>query len=187
VVAQGENLKGIVVYGTASRNFIEYALQNKRSQSELQRLPYDSITNLMKTYTAALHLLLTEKQTPAQVLARYPNAKSLISFPQHYTYMQQWQEANLAAAWKNLNTHVLALRGAADFISYNEDHQLIHDIVNREHPGQATFQLVPDVDHGFVRAKTPAESMRLAEVPNAEKNFEFMQLVLRWLDSRRQA
>ncbi|WP_324672223.1 CocE/NonD family hydrolase [Hymenobacter sp. GOD-10R] len=186
LVAEGQPVKGVVVYGTASRNFIEYALQNKRNQAQLQQLPYDSITNLMKTYTAALHLLLTEKQTPAQVLAKYPNAKPLISFPQHYTYMQQWQEVNLAAAWKKLNTRVLALRGAADYISYNEDHQLIVDIVNREHPGQATFQLLPNVDHGFVKAKDQQESMRLADAANPERNFEFMNVILRWLDSQRQ-
>jgi len=186
IVAEGQPVKGVVVYGTASRNFIEYALQNKRNQAQLQQLPYDSITNLMKTYTAALHLLLTEKQTPAQVLAKYPNAKQLISFPQHYSYIQQWQEGNLAAAWKKLNTRVLALRGEADYISYNEDHQLIVDIVNREHPGQATFQLLPEVDHGFVRVKTQQESMRLADAANPERNFEFMNVILRWLDSQRQ-
>ncbi|GGF15439.1 CocE/NonD family hydrolase [Hymenobacter cavernae] len=186
LVAEGQSVKGVVVYGTASRNFIEYALQNKRNQAQLQQLPYDSITNLMKTYTAALHLLLTEKQTPAQVLAKYPSAKPLISFPQHYTYMQQWQEVNLAAVWKKLNTRVLALRGEADYISYNEDHQLIVDIVNREHPGQATFQRLPNVDHGFARAKTQQESMRLTDATNPERNFEFMTVILRWLDDQRQ-
>ncbi|OUJ71429.1 CocE/NonD family hydrolase [Hymenobacter crusticola] len=186
LVAEGQPVKGVVVYGTASRNFIEYALQNKRNQAQLQQLPYDSITNLMKTYAAALHLLLTEKQTPAQVLAKYPSAKPLISFPQHYTYMQQWQEVNLAAAWKKLNTHVLALRGEADYISYNEDHQLLVDIVNREHPGQATFQTLPNVDHGFAKVKTQQESMRLADAANPERNFDFMNVILRWLDSQRQ-
>jgi len=186
LVAEGQPVKGVVVYGTASRNFIEYALQNKRNQSQLQQLPYDSITNLMKTYTAALHLLLTEKQTPAQVLAKYPSAKPLISFPQHYSYMQQWQAVNLAAAWKKLNTRVLALRGAADYISYNEDHQLIVDIVNREHPGHATFQLLPNVDHGFARAKTQQESMQLADTANPERDFEFMNVILHWLDNQRQ-
>ncbi|MDF7810644.1 alpha/beta fold hydrolase [Hymenobacter sp. YC55] len=185
VVAEGEPVKGVVVYGTASRSFIEYAVQNKRNQSQLQQLPYDSINTLMKTYTAALHLLLTEKQTPAQVLAKYPNAKQLISFPQHYTYIQQWQDVNLAAAWKKLDTRVLALRGEADYISYNEDHQLLVDIVNREHPGQATFQLLPNVDHGFAKAKTQQESMKLAEAANPERNFEFMTVILRWLDSQR--
>ncbi|UOQ67599.1 CocE/NonD family hydrolase [Hymenobacter volaticus] len=186
VVAEGEPVKGVVVYGTASRSFIEYALQNKRNQSQLQQLPYDSINSLMKTYTAALHLLLTEKQTPTQVLARYPNAARLISFPQHYSYIQQWQDVNLAAAWKKLNTHVLALRGEADYISYSEDHQLIADVVNQQHPGWATFQLLPNVDHGFTKVKTQLESIKLADAPNPERNFEFMTVILHWLDSQRQ-
>ncbi|UOG76450.1 PDZ domain-containing protein [Hymenobacter tibetensis] len=186
VVAEGEPVRGVVVYGTASRSFIEYALQNKRNQSQLRQLPYDSINNLMRTYTAALHLLLTEKQAPAQVLARYPNAKQLISFPQHYSYIQQWQDVNLAAAWQKLNTHVLALRGEADYISYNEDHQLLVDVVNQQHPGWATFQLLPNVDHGFAKVKTQQESMRLADAPDPERNFEFMTVILRWLDSQRQ-
>jgi len=187
VVAQGEPIKGIVVYGTASRNFIEYQLQNLRRQSELRGMPYDSITDRQKLAAAAFHLLLTEKQTPAQVLARYPQARDLISFPQNYRYMQQWEATNLAAAWKSLNTHVLALRGEADFVSYNEDHALIENIVNREHPGQASFRLLPHVDHFFTRANSLQESLQLADAPNPEKNFEFMTVLLRWLDERRGA
>ncbi|HEX8656682.1 MAG TPA: alpha/beta fold hydrolase [Hymenobacter sp.] len=187
VVAEGAGVKGVAVYGTASRSFIEYELQNKRNQSQLQQLPYDSINNLMKTYTAALHLLLTEKLTPAQVRARCPNAGPLLDFPQHYTYVQQWQDVNLAAAWQRLNTRVLAMRGEADYISYNEDHQLLVDAVNRQHPGQATFVVLPEVDHRFTRARTQQESLRLAETANPERNFEFMTVLLRWLDSQRHA
>ncbi|WP_345227742.1 PDZ domain-containing protein [Hymenobacter koreensis] len=185
LVAEGQPIKGIVSWGTASRTFIEYLLHNKRNQSTLQGMPLDQVNAQQQLYAAVLHLLLTEKQTPEQVLAKYPNAKDLLRFPQHYTYMQQWQDANLAAAWKRLNTRVLVLRGAADFVSYNEDQQLIVDVVNREHPGQATFQLMPDVDHGFTRARTMQESMQLAGVPNTEKNFEFMSVIVRWLDDVR--
>ncbi|WP_160328137.1 alpha/beta hydrolase family protein [Solirubrum puertoriconensis] len=184
LVAEGAPIKGIVTWGTASRTFIEYLLQNKRYQSELAGMPYDQLNRQQQLYAAVLHLLLTEKQTPAQVLAKYPNAGDLLRFPQHYTYMQQWQDANLAEAWKKLDTNVLVLRGEADFISYNEDQQLIVDIVNREHPGRATFQLLPNVDHGFTRARTPLESMQLGEAPNPEKNFEFMNVIVRWLDDK---
>ncbi|MCB2376516.1 PDZ domain-containing protein [Hymenobacter sp. BT635] len=187
VVAQGEAVKGIVVYGTASRNFIEYQLYNARRQAELRQMPYDSISRRQQVLAAALHLLLTEKQTPAQVLARYPQARELIDFPQSYRYMQQWEETNLAAAWKSLNTRVLALRGAADYISYDEDHQLIAGIVNREHPGQARFEVLPEVDHFFTKARTPQESLQLSDVPNPEKNFEFMRVILRWLDEQQKA
>ncbi|MCB2406736.1 alpha/beta hydrolase family protein [Hymenobacter lucidus] len=187
LVAQGEPVKGIVVYGTASRNFIEYQLQNARRQSELRELPFDSISSRQKVLAAALHLLLTEKQTPAQVLARYPQARELIDFPQSYRYMQQWEAANLAAAWKSLNTRVLALRGEADFISYDEDHQLILDIVTKEHPGQARFVKLPNVDHFFTKARTPQESMQLAEAPAPEKNFEFMRVILGWLAEQQKA
>jgi alpha-beta hydrolase superfamily lysophospholipase len=185
LVAEGEPIKGIVVYGTASRNFIEYQLQNLRRQSELSGLAYDSITDRLKLAAAALHLLLTEKQTPEQVLARYPQAASLINFPQNYRYMQQWEAANLAAAWKKLDTNVLALRGESDFISYNEDHYLIENIVNREHPGKATFVQLKEVDHFFTRARSMQESMQLADSPQAAKNFEFMSVILRWLADKR--
>ncbi|WP_311136265.1 alpha/beta hydrolase family protein [Hymenobacter cellulosivorans] len=184
LVAQGENLKGVVVFGTVSRTFIEYLLENKRNQSQLQGLPADSVDNLLRTYSAALHLLLTEKQTPAQVLARYPAARRVLTFPQHYTYMQQWQDLNLPAYWQKLNTNVLALRGAADYISYSIDHQLIADIVNRAHPGKASFVLLPDVDHHFNRAHDLAEAMRLDEQADPEKNFEFMRVILNWLDDK---
>jgi hypothetical protein len=76
------------------------------------------------------------------------------------------------------------LRGAADYISYNEDQQLIVDVVNREHPGKGTFQLLPDVDHGFTRARTMQESVQLADTPNPEQNFEFMNVIIRWLDEK---
>jgi dienelactone hydrolase len=185
IVAQGENLKGVVVYGTVSRTFIEYLLENKRNQSQLAGLPYDSLNNLMRTYAAALHLLLTEKQTPEQVLARYPAARPVLQFPQHYRYMQQWQDTNLAALWQQLDTHVLALRGASDYISYSVDHQLIADIVNRAHPGRARFELLPEVDHHFNRARSLPEAVQMDEQADPEKNFEFVSVILRWLDERR--
>ncbi|PJJ53280.1 CocE/NonD family hydrolase [Hymenobacter chitinivorans] len=187
VVAQGENLRGVVVYGTASRNFIEYQLQNARRQAELRGLAYDSISSRQQVLAAALHLLLTDKQTPEQVVAKYPQARDLINFPQSYRYMQQWEETNLAAAWQSLNTRVLALRGEADFVSYDEDHQLILDIVNRAHPGQAQFRKLPEVDHFFTKARTPKESLELSEAPNPEKNFDFMRVIVRWLDEQQKA
>lgn len=187
LVAQHEKLKGVVVYGTVSRTFIEYLLENKRNQSQLAGLPYDSLNTLMQTYAAALHLLLTERQTPEQVLQRYPAARPVLRFPQHYRYMQQWQATNLPAAWQRVDAPVLALRGAADFISYSEDHQLIADIVNQRHPGHGTFLLLPEVDHYFTRAHDMRQSMQLAEEANPPKNFDFMTVMLRWLDERRKA
>ncbi|KAA9333271.1 alpha/beta fold hydrolase [Hymenobacter busanensis] len=186
LVAEDVPVKGIVTWGTASRSFIEYLLHNKRNQSTLAGMPYDKINEQQQLYAAVLHLLLTEKQTPEQVLARYPNAGDLLRFPQHYSYMQQWQDLNLAAAWQRLNTRVLALRGAADYISYSEDQQLLVDVVNRAHPGQARFQLLPDVDHGFTRARDMPESLRLSEAPNPAKNFDFVNVIIRWLDETRQ-
>ncbi|MCC3156587.1 alpha/beta fold hydrolase [Hymenobacter sp. 15J16-1T3B] len=185
LVAAGENVRGIVVFGTVSRTFIEYLLENKRNQSQLAGLPADSLNALMQTYAAALHLLLTERQTPEQVLTRYPAARGLLRFPQHYTYMQQWQALNLPRAWQQLDTDVLALRGAADYISYSVDHQLIADVVNRAHPGRARFVLLPEVDHHFNHARDMAEAMRLDEQANPPLNFEFMTVILRWLDERR--
>ncbi|UOQ72847.1 alpha/beta hydrolase family protein [Hymenobacter cellulosilyticus] len=187
LVAQGENLKGVVVFGTVSRTFIEYLLENKRNQSQLQGLPADSINSLLRTYSAALHLLLTDKQTPAQVLAKYPAARRVLTFPQHYTYMQQWQDLNLPAYWQQLNAPVLVLRGASDYISYSIDHQLIADVVNRAHPGNASFVLLPDTDHHFNRAHDMAEAMRMDEQANPEKNFEFMRVILNWLDGKQKA
>ena len=55
VVAQGEPIKGIVVYGTASRNFIEYQLQNLRRQGELSGMPYDALNERLKLDGSALH------------------------------------------------------------------------------------------------------------------------------------
>ncbi|WP_165822071.1 alpha/beta fold hydrolase [Hymenobacter edaphi] len=185
LVARGENVRGIVVFGTVGRTFTEYLLENKRNQSQLAGLPPDSIDALLRTYSAALHLLLTERQPPEQVLTRYPAARGLLQFPQHHTYMQQWQALNLPRAWQQLDTDVLALRGAADYISYSSDHQLIADVVNRAHPGRARFVLLPEVDHHFNHARDMAEAMRLDEQPNPPLNFEFMSVILRWLDERR--
>ncbi|WP_165903746.1 alpha/beta fold hydrolase [Hymenobacter gummosus] len=185
LVARGEAVKGVVVYGTVSRTFIEYLLENKRNQSQLAGLPYDSLNSLMRTYAAALHLLLEQRQTPEQVLQQYPQARPVLRFPQHYRYMQQWQATNLAAAWQHVEAPVLALRGASDYISYSVDHQLIADIVNQRHPGRASFVLLPEVDHHFNRARDMHEAMRLDETGNAPLNFDFMTVMLRWLDERR--
>ena len=53
---------------------------------------------------------------------------------------------------------MLTLWNESDYIASKTDSELVAAIVNRGHPGKATFVAVPGIDHGFNQAEDQEES-----------------------------
>jgi alpha-beta hydrolase superfamily lysophospholipase len=54
---------------------------------------------------------------------------------------------NLGKVWQEVDAPVLVLHGTADTIMSPSDSRAISDIVNRAHPGHATYVDIQDADH----------------------------------------
>ena len=171
VLAQKYHPKGIIVCGTTAVSWFEYIIEMFRFQNIIEGSDYVENENMIKNVTPLLYDLLIEKQTP-KALAKIPSFDSLLIkymeydgddhiWSRNYAYWQQLQDQNMAEVWKNNSENVLVVRGEGDFEAFSTaQHQTIVDMVNTYHPGKATFQLIPNMDHAFAKSKSPAESYK---------------------------
>ena len=154
-------VRGIIVYGTLSRTWTEYMLENTRRQLELADTDPSAIDRQLRDDAVLLTYLYAEKLSPKEIVARHPRLRPLLEqtitedryfVDRSLTFFRQLADKNLGAAWESFTGHVLAIWGKADFVSHEDDHALIARIVNRDHPGHGTFLALDDIDHGFNRA-----------------------------------
>ena len=73
------------------------------------------------------------------------------------------------------------MRGASDFVSYDADHKLIADIVNRAHPGWGKSAVLPGSDHLFHNFATETESLK--NFRSGRFNPAFIRMTKDWIDA----
>jgi uncharacterized protein len=158
---------GIVVYGTIARTWTEYWLENLRRQMELAGASPATIDRDVRAEAALTTYLYTEKKSPKEISENHPHLRDRLEqnitedryfFDRSLTFYRQLADKNLGAAWDSFGGHVLAIWGKADYVSNEDDHALIARIVNRGHPGHATFLAMEGIDHGCNRAASRNES-----------------------------
>lgn len=171
ILASQASVRGVVVYGTIAKIWPEYMEENSRRQSLLQGRDYDAIEQGLKEMHALWHYLLTERMSPSEIVSQHPELREAVAsqtsdpdgtviehfYGRHYRFLQELNDVNVAARWQAVEAPVLAMWGRGDYVSSRGDHQLLVDIVNRYHAGQAKLVEV-DADHWFRTATSFAES-----------------------------
>lgn len=188
-LVRGLPVASVIVYGTGFAPWAEYHVASARRQKALDGLP---ATDVDKAVEQARHMAahLYELGWP---LSRYrathggdapdPADPEVLFGGKHAEYFRQISRRDLAAEWAGTDLPVLALYGASDFVSFEQDHRDLVDTVNRAHPGRATLQILPRSDHWFRQADDFADSHRhpLADPYNPA----VPKAILTWLDARR--
>jgi hypothetical protein len=155
LIAQQEPVKGIIVYGTAGRNWLEYELENSIRQQALENKPADSLDSYMRAEYIRLYGLFVEKKSPGQIVREHPEATpNFFQYPMRIEYFQQVADVNIRQLWMETKAAVLAMHGGSDFVSSAADHKLIAETVNRYHPGNATYAEIANADHWEIQAET---------------------------------
>jgi dienelactone hydrolase len=189
LLSQEVPLRGLAVYGTVTKTWLEYVLENTRRQAALGGAEPASIDSLLRDEAKASHYLYTLNMTPEQTLAEHPELErwfrdSLVEMKYtsglHYRFVQQLAAKNTAQAWQNFDGYALAAWGAAEFISGQDDHRLIAEFVNARHPGHGRFEVVEQSDHGFYRAQDAKDSFAHWGRPGREVNPAFANLLAEW-------
>ena len=184
-------MRGIAVYGTLARTWLEYMLENNRRQSELGGVPPATVDSALWYDADATYWLNRAGLAPGEAIEKEPALRTWVDSSLtretyygglHYRFVQQLAAKNLGAAWTAFPGHALALWGRADFISGEEDHRLIARIVNRAHPGHGEFLALDGIDHGFYRAADQKESFEKWNRPGAEFNPEIVTALREWSD-----
>jgi dienelactone hydrolase len=185
-------VRGIIVYGTITRTWTEYMLENTRRQLELADIDPSAIDRQLRDDAALLTYLYAEKLSPQEIVARHPRLRPLLEqtitedryfVDRSLTFFRQLAEKNLGAAWESFSGHALAIWGKADFVSHEDDHALIARIVNRDHPGQGTFLALDGIDHGFNRAASRRASFERGQSRQpGEFNPAILEVCRAWVE-----
>jgi pimeloyl-ACP methyl ester carboxylesterase len=185
VANRAGGVKGIIAAETVGVNWYEYELENLRRQLLLGGADHDAVEDTIRIKRDCMDRMFFEGKATEEVVKEAPQCAPHVQYPAHHTYLRQIVATNLPREWRNVDARVLVVYGGADFVTSAREHQYIAEVVNRYHPGRATFVQIPDMDHGFERHATQAEALRAAQTPGAAGEFHerFNQEILQWLRS----
>lgn len=168
LLAQTYRPRGIIVFGGVLRTWHDYMVDVIRDQKILEGAEPAQAEADLQALRPFLYGYFYQRQSPKELVSANPSIEPLVRrlldyesdsliFSRHYTFWQELNAHNLYAAWQTINTPVLALYGEADINALKpDDHLQITAIVNRQHPGLATYQLVEKTNHSMQLAGTMA-------------------------------
>ncbi|MBL8060075.1 MAG: PDZ domain-containing protein [Chthonomonas sp.] len=178
-------VKGFAVYGTAGRTWFEYLLDVIRYQGIVGGQSYEVAEDEVREGAHLMALAILEKKSLEEIKTMHPKLAPTVDgyFPGGYfngknlSFWRQLNDTNFSKYWSKC-ANVLVVRGASDFVTYDADHQLIADIVNRTSPGKGKFVKLPNSDHLFHAFATEQESM--AKFSTGNYNGDFAKLMKDW-------
>lgn len=182
-------VRGLAVYGTAGRTWFEYLMDTIRYQGLVAGQSYEAADDDARQGAQLMALAMIEKKSPVEIKKSQPKLASLVDayFPgglfngKTLEFWRQLNDINFAKYWAKCGSYVLAVRGESDFVTYDADHKLIADIVNRATPGRGKFLLLPKSDHLFHAYATEPESLRGFQ--RGTFNNDFARVMKDWMRS----
>jgi pimeloyl-ACP methyl ester carboxylesterase len=167
MIACESPVKGIAVYGAASRTWFEYLMDTLRYQGLVAGDSFENTDEKVRMGARVLALVFLENKAVSDVREQHPELSDMADalFPGglfNGKSLEFWRELgriNFPSYWSKCNSHVLAVRGASDFVTYDVDHKLIADIVNRVNPGRGKSMVLPGSDHLFHEFASELDSM----------------------------
>ena len=163
LIAAREHPKGVIVYGTSAEPWMEYLFRMLRFQNPRMGVDYLDNEKDMKLYHSLLYKHFIEKKSPQELNEENPEYGRLLKrdfwwdggdlmFTRHYKFQQSIQDLNMAEAWAGVNSYVLSMAGESDLEIVDPDsHKEIVRIVNTYNPDKATFALLEETDHSFLK------------------------------------
>jgi pimeloyl-ACP methyl ester carboxylesterase len=155
MAAQGRPVRGYVSAGSWGRTWYEHMIDlERRRLLEAGKSPAE-VNSSVKEFIDFYNLYLMKGFTPGQVMAQHPEWKSLWydapngQYGRPAAFYQQLQELNLGELWEKVPVPVLVIRGSADNIMSRADAEAIARTVNQAHPGNARYEQIENMTHGF--------------------------------------
>jgi alpha-beta hydrolase superfamily lysophospholipase len=147
-------VRGYIAASSWGRTWYEHMLENERIRlTKDKKLSAAEINDAMRTFTDFYWLYLIHRMSPGEIIAQHPEWKGLWydapdgQYGRPAAFYQQLQDLNLGKVWQEVEAPALVLHGTADTIMSASDSRTISDIVNRAHPGHATYAEIQDADH----------------------------------------
>ena len=154
-LSAGQHLvRGYIAASSWGRTWYEHMLENERVRLTMdKKLSAAEINDAMRVFTDFYSLYLIHRMSPGEIIAHHPEWKGLWydasdgQYGRPAAFYQQLQDLNLGKVWQEVDAPVLVLHGTSDTIMSRSDSRAISDIVNRAHPGHATYAEIQDADH----------------------------------------
>jgi uncharacterized protein len=186
MVAPQEPVRGFVAAETIGRSWFEYGLENVRRQSALTDELPDQVDADVRAHAECAWHFYMQHETAEQVEKIGPECVAMIrsyaGMP--YTYMQQIGDLSLGRQWKQVDIPVLVIYGTSDPATSADESRYLAELINRFHPGRASYVELNGMGHDFARYTSQAEFLnrRAGPEPHAYDD-EIVTTVLGWLDS----
>ncbi|MBN1970041.1 MAG: hypothetical protein JXR48_04740 [Candidatus Delongbacteria bacterium] len=105
-------------------------------------------------------------------------------YGRHYKFWHQLADKNIANLWKKIApAKTLSIWGACDFVTTEQDHILLTDIVNSATPNSAEFMKIDNIDHYFRLVDSQKSS--ISNNINGDYNEQLAIKVLQWMNDLR--
>lgn len=191
LVAEGENVRGIAVFAATARPLIESMADGARRRAELQGMSEDEARTSAQQMQTFMQQCYVEKQSPADVLAKYPELQELTSqflqentyvMGRHYKYFQELAARDAGADWKRVGAPVLAVWGESDYVANKADSEFLVAQVNAGAPGKAEFVAMEGIDHNFDRMADAEESFLAGFA--GDFNTDLLDVVKKWMEAQ---
>lgn len=172
--------KAVVVYGTGFKPWMEYLMDAFLIQSQyrgedlatlrdtLEKIK-PHIYNYFYTNATAEEICKTpEGQFAMEVILGYNPSTKLAASGRSPLCFKELNQHNLARAWRNTGSEVLAIYGECDIAANNaDDHIALVNYINKNRPGKGTFWLAPKTTHTFEEIGTMEEYIKWESTPEA--------------------
>jgi uncharacterized protein len=183
VIAPSNQVRGIIVYGAITANFMEYYSSSRRTVSQALQMNPEEADNFVKLACECAFKLIREKMTPGAIVSQNPDCEPHVGLESLRTmnFWYQLDALNLPAEWKKFEGKVLAVYGKSDFVSTRQEHEQLAQTVNYYHPGNGTFLEIENSDHGFATAANFLEARHTTLEGGGKFNPTAMHKISEWM------
>lgn len=199
-IAKRHHPKGVMVFGTTFRPWVEFLLEMHRVQKPLlEDQTYLQTETFMRKIQKIYYEFFVLKRTREELLKNDEYKELVISelgykegsndmWGRHWRFWQQIDSLNLAESWQAFNCPVLVIHGEADYESCSiVEPTLIRETVNAIHPGNATMIIIPQLDHFMMNSKNWQEArdnFRQQQYAKGNFNYRIAEETIRWLNKQ---
>ncbi len=139
LLAQDQDLAGVVVWGTSARPWHEAMLKSSARQYALSGLRGPELQRTLERLCELQELIYLEKLSPAAAYERRPDLRNVSPkevsgshvYGRAFEFFQQLQDEDLTAAWQRVRCPVLAVHADCDFLTELDDLQQIAELTPR--------------------------------------------------------
>jgi len=201
ILANQFTSKGVIVFGTGIIPWKEYLLKAHVEQSILQGIDKTIVQTQMKTYRPFVNELfehpdrlqayIQDEQYKDELdYLGYEPKTGLFTAGRTLQYHRELTNWNLRNEWKKMKCPVLSMYGESDLPALSDiDHKALVEIVNKEHPGNATYQFVPKTNHSMQEVGSMEEFVAMMNKPEYESfaatkfNHKMIQNIITWCNA----